>query len=48
MADGSYERRGPREAELAKFRRIIAEAAARRNGAAKQSANNGVAQTDDK
>ncbi len=30
MADGSYERRFPREAELARFRRIMADAAAHR------------------
>ena len=30
MADGTYERRGPREAELARLRRILAEESARR------------------
>ena len=30
MADGTYERRGPREAELARIRRLLAEQAADR------------------
>ncbi|MCR5414018.1 MAG: hypothetical protein K6F50_04740 [Kiritimatiellae bacterium] len=31
MADGSYERRGPREAELARIKRLLAEAAKRKS-----------------
>ena len=30
MADGAYERRGPREAELRRMQRILAESAKRR------------------
>lgn len=33
MADGTYERRGPREAELKRFRRILAEQAKKREEA---------------
>ena len=35
MADGSYERRGPREAELQRLRRIIEEARRARTALAK-------------
>lgn len=34
MADGTYERRGPREAELKRLRRILADCAAARKAAA--------------
>lgn len=37
MADGTYERRGPRESELARYRRILAELAARKVAAAPSS-----------
>lgn len=43
MADGTYERRGPREAELQRLRRLLAEQAQRRAATATAGGDGPVA-----